>query len=545
MWPSSTSPAISSTAESTLALASSPRRDPQTPSFFGLARKRPDLAALSLAAYLQTDRGGKARDGRLWSQASAILRGRRRQLGAILEKRLSKAGRSGAADLEQRALQRLSFGWNLVDQNQIETLGVRAYVDRQLRPEMLDDGGLEEALLETLPALSMSPAQRMVTYYEREEELFLELLLAHFYRRLYSPRQLFERLVSLWSDHFNTFLFSDFGPWLKPTDDFEVIRHHALGRFPELLRASARSPAMLDYLTNDSNVKGHANENYARELMELHSLGVDGGYSERDVKEVARCLTGWTFHRGEEAGEQWGRFHFDAAAHDDGEKTVLGQVIAAGGGIGDGERVLSLLAGHASTARFVARKMLRHFWGYEPDEHRVDTVAEVYEATDGDIPSMVETCFRWWNLSRAEPKVKRPQMLFSSALRAVFADVSDPLPVIAMLLAAGHLPFNWGPPNGYPDSAGYWSGYLMPRFDFASLFLTASGEAIALDFPGLDPNADPLELVNLLDQLLTGGTLGLTERSAIESFLRRRPPSLRTFKEAVGLVVSSPSFQSY
>ena len=513
-----------------------PSRTSGSPTFFGLGRKRPDLSPTGLRKAAAKIRRPDLPPRLLENQD---------RLATLVQRRLAKAGRQGAQNLEQRALQRMSFGWNLAEQEEIESIGLAAYLDRQLRPETVDDFGLEDALLEALPSLSMSPAERIYTYYENEEVPFYELVLANFYRSLYSTRQVYERLVHLWTDHFNIYLFSDYGLWLKPTDDMEVVRANAVGKFPDLLRASAHSPAMLDYLTNDSNTAGHANENYARELLELHSLGVDGGYSETDVKELARCLTGWTFRKGEEAGLNWGRFVFEAENHDDGAKHLLGLTIPAGGGQSDGERVLDILVDHASTARHISRKVLRHFWGYEPDEPAVDKMAELYLDTGGDIPSMVEATFRWWRMARAQPKVKRPHMLVTSALRALFAQIDEPLVMLGTLFAAGHLPFNWGPPNGYPDSAGYWSGYLLPRFDFASLFLVVEEYGVRLDLPFIDPSADPAELRQILDLLLTGGTLGETTGAAVEDYLRRRPAGRRTVAEAAGLVVASPEFQMY
>ena len=502
--------------------------------FTGLARRRPDLSLEALA---------RTAARMTMPKLPPRLAAARQAVDTVLEKRLGKAGRGGAASLEQRMLRRMSFGWTLAEQEEIETQGIAAYLDRQLRPETIDDFGLEDLLLEAFPSLSMSPAERIFTYYEEEETVFFEFLLANFYRTVYSPRQLFERLVSLWTDHFNVYLFSDFGLWLKPTEDLEVIRRHANGSFPDLLRASAHSPAMLDYLTNDSNVAGHPNENYARELMELHTLGVDGGYTETDVKEVARCLTGWSFFLGESL--EFGRFRFFPEEHDTEAKTVLGETIPAGGGIEDGERVLDLLVAHSSTARFVSTKILRHFWGYEPDAATVDKMADLYLQHDGDIPTLVEATFRWWRMTRAAPKVKRPVQLIHSSLRALFAEVEEPLLVLNFLLAAGQLPFNWGPPNGYPDSAGYWSGYLLPRFDWGSLFLAEPAVGVRVDLPFLDPEADPALLRDTLDLLLTGGTLGETTRAAVESYLRDRPAGRETVAEAIGLVVASPEFQEY
>lgn len=533
---STVTPSLATPSAIASALSAQQTGVPSRGAFIGLSRPLPDLSQTGL---------NKVSSRLNLPRVPDALRRPPRNLQDRLQRRLAKATRGGAASLEQRFLQRATFGWNLALQDEIEEVGLSAFLDRQLHPETLDDGGLEEILQEAFPSIAMSPVERLLTYGENQEQIFFEFLYANFYRSLYSPRQLYERMVQLWTDHFNVYLFSDYGIFLKPTEDFEVIRPNALGSFPDLLRGSAHSPAMLDYLTNDSNVAGHPNENYARELMELHSLGVDGGYTEADVKEVARCLTGWTFRRGEQAGLQWGRFAFDARNHDTDAKTVLGEVIPAGGGIDDGERVLDLLASHPSTARFVSYKMLRHLWGYEPDERSLDKMAQVYQDSGGDIPTLVEHAFKWHRMARSAPKVKRPFTLVMSSLRALFAGVDNPAFLFSVLFASGHLPFNWGPPNGYPDSAGYWSGYLVPRFDFASLFLLIEDLGIEVDLPFLDPNEDPAVLVEIFDQLLLGGTMGDTTAQAVENYLRTHPAGRQTLAEAIGLVVASPEFQQF
>lgn len=440
-------------------------------------------------------------------------------------------------------VERATLGWTLGEQEAIEAMGMSAWLERQLDPESIDDLGLEDALEQAFPSIAMTPAQRLITYYEDEETPLVELELATLYRAAYSPRQLLERMVIFWTDHFNISLLSDFGIYLKPTDDRDVVRRHALGSFPELLRASAGSPAMLSYLTNDSNVVGHPNENYARELMELHTMGSDGGYTELDVKEVARCFTGWTWEY-DDSPQDFGEFIFESELHDTGAKTVLGQTIPAGGGIEDGERVLDILAAHPSTARFVARKMLVYFWGYQPDDASVDRIAGIYLDTDGDIPSMVRGIFQGFKGSDPPPKLKRPFHLVVSAIRALFGELDNPYLLVESLYLAGHLPFTWGPPNGFPDSEAYWSGFVLPRFNFAGTFLAGDEPSVLLDLPFLDPAESPEVLAFILDILLLDQGMGDDTRAAVTEYLSG-PRDAETLADAIGLVIAGPEFQRY
>ena len=258
--------------------------------------------------------------------------------------------------LASRLLNRAAYGPRPGDAAEVARIGLSAYVDQQLDPDMLaEDAVLTLRLGSIADALTPDPG---LLFDEDDRQLVAALRQSAILRAVYSKRQLQERMVEFWTDYFNIYAFKGQGPQLKVVNDHEAIRTHALGRFRDLLGASARSAAMLGYLDNTANVKGIPNENYARELMELHTLGVHGGYTQADVKEVARCLTGWTFER------HWhrGRFLFDADAHDTAVKRVLGQMIS-GGGVQDGEQVLDILAAHPATALHLATKLCRHFLG--------------------------------------------------------------------------------------------------------------------------------------------------------------------------------------
>src|SRR5687768_4756597 len=319
-----------------------------------------------------------------------------------------------------------------------------------------------------------------------------ELQMSRILRATYSERQLQEVMVDFWTNHFNVFANKGADRWLLISYDRDTIRPHTMGKFQDLLRATAESPAMLFYLDNFQSVSPNAqqqqrpaqmqrpgqvrridprlltmsnpdrsgqnqmpqqtqrprrgiNENYARELMELHTLGVDGGYTQKDVQEVARCFTGWTIfaprgagaaaaqltnaggRRAERLREEAGKFYFNPRTHDDGEKIVLGHKIPAGGGVKDGLMVLEILAKHPSTAKFIATKLARRFVSDEPPKSLVDRVAQTYTKTDGDIREMLRTIFvsPEFNSSEAyRAKIKRPFELAISAVRTLGAETN-------------------------------------------------------------------------------------------------------------------------
>ncbi|HEX7587459.1 MAG TPA: DUF1800 domain-containing protein, partial [Anaerolineae bacterium] len=367
----------------------------------------------------------------------------------------------GMASPAVTVLNRVSFGPRPGDFERVQAMGIDAYIDEQLHPETLDDSALDQKIAAAYPTLGMSAAELIQNYPQSKKaannqsaapktipliaglglapgtktpaQVVAELQEATMMRAVYSKRQLHQVLVDFWSDHFNIYANKNADRWLKTVDDREVIRKFALGKFKDLLQASASSPAMIEYLDNRENVKGNANENYAREIMELHTLGVDGGYTQKDVQELARAFTGWTIQGpkrpgllgGAGQGGQ-GTFLFDAKQHDDGAKRVLGVDLPANGGIEDARRIIDVLAHHTSTARFISTKLVRHFVSDTPPDALVERAAQTFTQSDGDIRAVLGTILHSdeFKTSFAQ-KIKRPLDLIVSALRAMDAQLDD------------------------------------------------------------------------------------------------------------------------
>jgi uncharacterized protein (DUF1800 family) len=281
-------------------------------------------------------------------------------------------------------------------------------------------------------------------------------------RQLFSPCQLYERMVEFWTDHFNVPMNSVISAYFKSLEDKKVIRTHALGRFGDLLQASAKSPAMLYYLDNFSSTAQGPNENYARELLELHTLGVDGGYSETDIKETARVFTGWTI-------EQPAAFRFEPLMHDAGPKRVLGEDIWPAG-VAEGEALLERIAGMAPTAHHLAGKLIKRFVADLPDPELVDAVSHAFLDSDGDIRFTLKSLLMHpKTVGTMALKFKRPNEYSAAMLRSLEMELNQAVLSrhYEAVVAGGHVPFTWPAPNGFPDERAYWqsSNGMLMRFN--------------------------------------------------------------------------------
>src|SRR5450759_418006 len=305
-------------------------------------------------------------------------------------------------------------------------------------------------------------------------------------RAVYTNRQLDDVLVDFWFNHFNVYLDKGADRYLVTEYERDVIRPHVLGKFKELLEATAKSPAMLFYLDNWQSEGPDAplargrkgargkkgarglNENYARELLELHTLGVDGGYTQADFTEAARCFTGWTILQPQRGGE----FAFNKRVHDEGEKTVLGVRIPAGGGMSDGEKVLDLVAHHPSTAHFISKKLAMRFVADEPPAALVDRMAETFRKTDGDLRAVMQTMLEskeFFSQGAYRGKLKSPLEVVASAVRALSGELDYAWALANQVAQLGQPLYRKQEPTGYANSSKEWlnSGGLLARMNFA------------------------------------------------------------------------------
>ncbi|HVS22004.1 MAG TPA: DUF1800 domain-containing protein, partial [Pyrinomonadaceae bacterium] len=416
-----------------------------------------------------------------------------------------------------------------------------------------------------------------------------ELQMSRILRAVYSERQLQEVMVDFWTNHFNVFAGKGADRWFLTSYDRDTIRPNTFGKFYDLLLADAESPAMLFYLDNFQSVSPNAqfpqqrpgaargplaelmrapnpnrnpnptmtnnpqqqrpqqqrqqqrrgiNENYARELMELHTLGVDGGYTQKDVQEVARCFTGWTILQprgggaavnaimGRDMRDSAGKFVFRAAVHDNGEKIVLGHKIPGGGGMGDGLAVLNILVHHPSTAHFIATKLVRHFVSDDPPPALVDRVAQTFLKTDGDIREVLKAIFFSPEFNSADAyraKVKRPFELAISSVRTLGAETNGGPQMHQWIARMGQPLYGFQTPNGYSDVAENWvnTGALLERMNFALALVSNRIPGTRVDlsrFVGDMGNGGSVDKAKLLDRFVTlivGGDISPKTRETL------------------------------
>jgi uncharacterized protein (DUF1800 family) len=315
-----------------------------------------------------------------------------------------------------------------------------------------------------------------------QQVVYRDLAEAKMLRAVYSNRQLEEQLDDFWYNHFNVFADKGADRYLVTAYERDAIRPHVLGKFRDLLEATAKSPAMLFYLDNWQSVGPNApqprgqgnkakrglNENYGRELMELHTLGVDNGYTQKDVTEVARCFTGWTINQ----PQRGGKFVFNPRLHDNGEKVVLGVTIAAGGGESDGEKVLDILAHSPATAHFISKKLAMRFVADDPPLALVNRMADVFLKTDGDIRQVMAAMIdskEFWSVGAYRSKMKSPFEMVASSVRAVNGSVDAAFPLVNQVAQLGEPLYRKLEPTGYSNSSAQWanSAGLMARMNFA------------------------------------------------------------------------------
>jgi uncharacterized protein (DUF1800 family) len=375
------------------------------------------------------------------------------------------------------------------------------------------------------------------------------------YRAILSNRQLQEQLVDFWYNHFNVFLDKGNDRFMVPSYERESIRPHVLGHFRDLLESTATAPAMLFYLDNWQSVapdvarRGRGgkqtrglNENYGRELLELHTLGVDGGYTQKDVTEVARCFTGWTI-KNPQGGST---FTYNDRVHDKGEKTVLGVTIAAGGGKDDAEKVLDILAKHPSTAHFISKKLAQRFVADEPPPALIDRMAKTFLDSNGDIRAVMNTMLtskEFLSQGAYQSKVKTPFEMIVSSIRATGAEVDYAFPLANRIAQLGQPLYRKVEPTGYSSANAEWinSASLLARMNFALDLTQNKVQGTKVDQARF--NEDTAHTARLM--LFTNPTV--PTRNAIDKAISdqktKNPKAPPSPAMVAGLVIGSPDFQ--
>jgi uncharacterized protein (DUF1800 family) len=416
---------------------------------------------------------------------------------------------------------------------------------------------LEEMLIamprpqrQQLVPIAPTSARRTIMLLNAPQQVVaFDLLDAKLLRAIESKRQLAEALDDFWFNHFNVFYDKGSDRFSIPDYERQAIRPYVLGRFRDLLEATAKSPAMLFYLDNfqsvrpdlDANdpkrkVKRGLNENYGRELMELHTLGVNGGYTQRDVTEVARCFTGWTLVE----PRRGGGFFYNDKLHDKGEKVVLGHVIPAGGGIDDGEKVLDILAAEPATAHFISRELAQRFVADNPPDALIEKMAATFLKSDGDIRQVMETMLtsrEFWSQGAYQAKVKTPFEMVVSSVRALDANVSDAFALANQVERLGEPLYRKQEPTGYSNLNSEWinSAALLSRMNFALQLAQNKLPGVKVDASRV--SAQPaLAAKTLLCRAASPQTQAGIQKALSEQ--KQKTPGL-----VAGLVIGSPDFQ--
>ena len=447
---------------------------------------------------------------------------------------------SAAPRVARFALNRLGYGPRPGSIDELLSRGIERWAEEQLHPG--DDP--VDARVANFPALGYTIAQ-WIQLFNNDRNTYntavRDHLSAHFVRAVHGKNQLVEVLTDFWFNHFNVNGGEQLARYGLTRYELDTLRPHVLGKFRDLLGAVAGSFSMMAYLDNYLSTARSINENYARELMELHTLGVDGGYTQRDVEEVARAFTGWGIDT------QAGAFVFRASSHDNGTKTVLGQTLAAGQGQQDGFDVLDILARHRSTAEFISLKLCRRFVADDPPASIVTRAADRFTRTNGNLRDVMQTILsstEFWQQAFGPGKLKTPHEYAVSALRAVGAEITNATSL--SLDDLGQPTFLALDPTGWSDRGADWlpnPGSHLARINFALRLLSQTQSGIAIDLRNLIESADPNDAVaatRAVNAQVFGDTLPANVIAACEG---ARGTGLSAAFKAVSVALASPAFQ--
>jgi hypothetical protein len=471
-------------------------------------------------------------------------------------------------------LNRLTYGPAPGEVQKVQAMGVEKFIQMQLAPESIPLPAKLRQQLDTLDTLRMDPVELFREYgppraqqgrkpdpeeikaARRRARVILEQAVqARLWRATESPRQLQEVMVDFWYNHFNVYAAKGLDHLWVGAYEEQAIRPYALGRFRDLLGATAHHPAMLFYLDNWQNTAPDSpgahgrfegiNENYARELMELHTLGVNGGYTQADVIALAHILTGWGLGRPRNGGQ--GGFYFDARRHDFSDKTFLGQPIK-GSGEAEGERALDMLARSPATAHHISYELAQYFVADDPPPALVKRLSERFLASDGDIRAVLDTLFHspeFWDRKYYGNKFKTPYQYVVSAVRAAGMDVVNFRPLYGMLMQLGMPLYGCLTPDGYQYTRAAWLNpdAMTRRISFATAL--ASGR-LPLERPAMEPGFRPREMpdmsasVDPVSAVALAGTLDHDFSAQTRSAIEDAPKPLRA-----ALILGSPEFMQH
>jgi uncharacterized protein (DUF1800 family) len=524
-------------------------------------------------------------------------------------------------DSALHALNRLAYGPRPGEVDRVAAAGVMQWIDRQLSPAKIDDHALAERE-RAFDILDYDRGDLAKMYFDAERERrerkraagadsverpdqspaeqrgrrlageFADLAVV---RAALSERQLYEVMVDFWTNHFNVFLAKGADRFLTPSYIEQTIRPRALGKFEDLLIATAQSPAMLFYLDNWESVAPGSippqamrlrarpwfgprpmfgrpplfdpgrdpmrtdslrrqaiermpqgiNENYARELLELHTLGVDGGYTQQDVIAVARILTGWSVRQPQRGGD----FEFHDWAHDYGEKVVMGVTFPAGHGMDEGTRLLKLLANHAATLHHVSRKLCQRFVNDDPPDGCVDDAVAAWQRSHGDIRDVLRAIFHspdFWAPENARAKIKTPLEFVVSATRALAAD-PDTTPRLAQVVARlGEPLYLHVAPDGYPEREEAWvnSGALLDRMNAAVALAAGKLPGVTVGLDSVVPaTVDAEQLIATVNARILSGTMTENTKAVIRHQTSDVSDPAQARALAIGLAIGGPEFQ--
>ncbi|HVA63665.1 MAG TPA: DUF1800 domain-containing protein [Terriglobales bacterium] len=401
------------------------------------------------------------------------------------------------------------------------------------------------------PWLPLGQERELAYFLMPQQVTNLDLLGAKVLRAVYSKRQLEDVLTDFWFNHFNVFIGKGQDRTLVTSYERDAIRPHVLGKFRDLLLATAESPAMLFYLDNWQSVDPKVNqrginENYGREVMELHTLGVDGGYTQKDVTEVARCFTGWTIRQ----PLRQATFFYNDRLHDHGAKVVLGVKIPAGGGMSDGLKVMDILARSPATAHHISYELAQRFVADDPPPALVDRMAATFLRTDGDLRQVMETMIHtpeFWQPTYFRDKVKSPLETVVSSVRALGADVSNPTRLTQIIAAMGQPLYAKQPPRGYRPTGGQWAADLTARLNFVEMLAANRIPGVQVDLTPFAPASAPLATVEQnFYQALLQDHVSANIQTQIAQHMATVPglPPAKAMQIAA-LVLGSPDFQKH